>query len=493
MASAPCNFHFPLIIILFLSLQYPQPLVVDGAHDYRAALEKALLFFQGHRSGSLNGVRQDLAWRGDSGLTDGQSEHVNLTGGYYDAGDNVKFNLPMAFTATMLSWSIIDYGKRLGPQLSAARVAVRWATDYLLKCATARPGTLFAGVGDPNKDHACWERPEDMDTDRTAYYVSASKPGSDVAGETAAALAAASVVFRKADPSYSKKLQETAESVMDFANKYRGAYSDSLSPFVCPFYCSYSGYMDELGWGAAWLYRATKDDKYLKMYESFNINDSPNIFSWDNKFAGTYVLLARRSLVNKDPKFNAMNAKAQEFICNILPGSSTQYTPGGLIYKIDGTNLQYVTAITALVTTYAKYMSATHSHTSFKCADRTVTATVLRDLARKQIDYILGDNPMRMSYMVGYGPNFPRKIHHRGSSMPSIHVYRSHINCNDGFQYKDSPKPNPNELTGAIVGGPDSSDRFNDDRNNYGQTEPATYVNAAAIGTLAYFAGAKAK
>lgn len=30
--------------------------------------------------------------------------------------------------------------------------------------------------------------------------------------------------------------------VFDFADRYRGSYSDSLSSVVCPFYCSYSGY-----------------------------------------------------------------------------------------------------------------------------------------------------------------------------------------------------------------------------------------------------------
>jgi hypothetical protein len=28
--------------------------------------------------------------------------------------------------------------------------------------------------------------------------------------------------------------------VFDFADKYRGSYSDSLSSVVCPFYCSHS-------------------------------------------------------------------------------------------------------------------------------------------------------------------------------------------------------------------------------------------------------------
>ncbi len=167
---------------------------------------------------------------------------MDLTGGYYDAGDNVKFNFPMAFTTTMLSWGTLEYGKKMGPQLQDARAAIRWATDYLLKCATATPGKLYVGVGDPNLDHKCWERPEDMDTARYVYSVSPSNPGSDVAGETAAALAAASMVFRKVDPKYSRLLLKTAKNVMQFAMQYRGAYSDSLGSAVCPFYCSYSGY-----------------------------------------------------------------------------------------------------------------------------------------------------------------------------------------------------------------------------------------------------------
>ena len=167
---------------------------------------------------------------------------VDLAGGYYDARNNVKFNVPMAFTTAMLSWSTLEYGKKMGPELESARAAIRWATDYLLKCALATPGKLYVGVGDPNSDHRCWERPEDMDTVRSVYSVSPSNPGSDVAGETAAALAAASLVFRTVDPAYSRLLLRTAQKVMQFAIQYRGSYSDSFGSAVCPFYCSYSGY-----------------------------------------------------------------------------------------------------------------------------------------------------------------------------------------------------------------------------------------------------------
>jgi len=34
-----------------------------------------------------------------------------------------------------------------------------------------------------------------------------------------------------------------------------------------------------------------------------------------------------------------------------------------------------------------------------------------------QADYVLGENPMKMSYLVGYGTHKPSYIHHRGSSI----------------------------------------------------------------------------
>lgn len=71
----------------------------------------------------------------------------------------------------------------------------------------------FEQVGDASKDHACWERPEDMDTPRSVFKVDRNSPGSDVAGETAAALAAASLVFRRSDPTYSKILIRRAMRV----------------------------------------------------------------------------------------------------------------------------------------------------------------------------------------------------------------------------------------------------------------------------------------
>ncbi|KAF9615828.1 hypothetical protein IFM89_026523 [Coptis chinensis] len=164
----------------------------------------------GQRFGNLP-PDQELTWRSNSEISDALAAHVDLRGGYYDTGDNVKFNFPMAFTTTMLSWSSLEYGGRMGSQLGSATGAIRWATDYLLKCATTTPGKLYVGVGDPNADHKCWERPEDIDTVRSVYSISVGNPGSDVAR------AAAYMVFRKVGPLYSKLLLKTSKKVMQFA------------------------------------------------------------------------------------------------------------------------------------------------------------------------------------------------------------------------------------------------------------------------------------
>ncbi|RID44511.1 hypothetical protein BRARA_I01298 [Brassica rapa] len=78
------------------------------------------------------------------------------------------------------------------------------------------------------------------------------------------------------------------------------------------------------------------------------------------------------------------------------------------------------------------------------------------------------------------------RVHHRGSSIVSYKVDRSFVTCRGGYATWFSRKgSDPNLLTGAIVGGPDAYDNFADRRDNYEQTEPATYNNAPLLGVLA--------
>lgn len=57
-----------------------------------------------------------------------------------------------------------------------------------------------------------------MDTQRTVLKIDKNNPGTEVAAETAAALASASLVFRKTDPNYSKVLLKRAIRVPYLTN-----------------------------------------------------------------------------------------------------------------------------------------------------------------------------------------------------------------------------------------------------------------------------------
>ncbi|CAM6084216.1 unnamed protein product [Calypogeia fissa] len=475
---------FRVILVACLLLNLPLTgLVTAETFDYKDALTKSILFFEAQRSGKLP-ANQRVTWRGDSALRDGALANVDLTGGYYDAGDNVKFGFPMAFTLTMLSWGAIEYNNQLSQagELQNVEAAIRWGTDYLLKAHTG-PTELWVQVGNPQTDHTCWERPEDMDTARTVLKVNETFPGSEVVAETAAALAAASIVFKSSDPGYSSTLLNAAMQLFDFADTYRGNFSGA-----CPFYCSHSGYHDELLWASAWLYKAAQMDKYLE----YVINNQYSIgsvseFSWENKVAGVHVLLSKIYFSGED-RLSRYKQLADGFFCYILPSSplrTIKFTPGGLVYVRIGSNTQYGLNAAFLAGVYAGYMAEANID-QFMCGSTAFTRADLIAFSDSQANYILGANPLHMSYMTGFGNNYPLQPHHRGASIVSIHVKPEMVGCGAGFYYwfaRDAP--NANLLTGAVAGGPDPEDGFVDRRSSSSYTEPTTYVNAPMVGLMA--------
>ncbi|CAD6336935.1 unnamed protein product [Miscanthus lutarioriparius] len=484
------------------------PPASSARHDYEDALRKSLLYFEAQRSGRLpHGQR--VAWRDHSGLTDGLEQGVDLVGGYYDAGDHVKFGLPMAFTVTMLSWSLLEYGADVADagELAHALESIKWGTDYFIKAHT-RPHELWAEVGDGDTDHYCWQRPEDMTTSRQAYKVDRDRPGSDVAGETAAAMAAASMVFREHNPHYASLLLHHALQLFEFADKYRGKYDSSIAE-VKSYYASVSGYHDELLWAALWLHRATGRAQYLD-YVVDNADDFGGTgwaiteFSWDVKYAGVQILAARLLLSGEhSPRhretLEQYRAKAEHYVCACLgknaADGNVERSPGGMLYVRQWNNMQYVTSAAFLLSVYSSYLSSSSSSAgggeqqSVTCAaggEAAASAAEVFALARAQVDYVLGSNPRGMSYLVGYGARFPARVHHRAASIVPYKHSKEFIGCAQGFDDWFIRKgANPNVVVGAIVGGPDRRDRFRDQRENYMQTEACTYNTAPMVGMFA--------
>ncbi|KAJ4962530.1 hypothetical protein NE237_022469 [Protea cynaroides] len=463
------------------------PLAID--QKYADALNVAVQFFDVQKSGQL--VNNNISWRGNSALQDGIQEGLDLSKGMYDAGDHIKFGFPLAFTATVLSWAILEYGDHMSAvnQLEPARESLKWITDYLIN-AHPSENVLYIQVGDPDIDHKCWERPETMYEERPLTQVNTSFPGTEVAAETAAAMAATSLVFKTTNSTYSGLLLKHAEQLFTFADTYRGSYSISI-PEVQAYYDS-SGYDDELLWAASWLYQATGDNSYLEYVtvqngEAFADWGNPTWFSWDNKLPGTQVLLSRVNLFGAGAS-NAENDGLQNYqktaeavMCGLLPSSPTatySRTNGGLIWVTEWNSMQQPVASAFLAVLYSDYMLTSQTPT-LDCEGHPFSPEDLRQFAMSQADYILGNNPMKLSYLVGYGNVYPQYVHHRGASIPAS----VDTGCN-GFSWLSSTNPNPNVAIGGLVGGPFFNDSYYDYRNNSMQAEPTTYNSAVVVGLL---------
>jgi hypothetical protein len=98
---------------------------------------------------------------------------------------------------------------------------LKWFTDYFIAAHTAAT-SLVGQIGDGNLDHAWWGRAEQMTMSRPAFSITAGAPGSDLAGETAAALAAASIYFKAmGNASYAATCLTHAQQLLDFAVNYQ--------------------------------------------------------------------------------------------------------------------------------------------------------------------------------------------------------------------------------------------------------------------------------
>ena len=142
-------------------------------------------------------------------------------------------------------------------------------------------------------------------------------------------MAAASMAFKKSDPSYSATLLKHAKSLYTFADKHRDTYTTEITD-AANFYKSWSGFADELAWSAAWLLRATNDSQYKsevdKHFNEFSkqLTGRPLQFGWDDKTAGVQTLMAE---ITGEQKYKTMAQTYCDYIVNTVPKS-----PKGMVY-----------------------------------------------------------------------------------------------------------------------------------------------------------------
>ncbi len=435
-----------------------------GDYNFGEALQKAIFFYDCQRSGKLDKSKLRMNWRGDSGLNDGKDSGVDLTGGWYDAGDNVKFGLPMAYSAAMLGWSIYEYKDAFvkSGQLDYMLDNIKWAADYFIKCHT-KQDEFYYQVGDGNTDHGWWGPAEVMQMKRPSYKVDRSRPGSAVTAETSAALAVTSIIFKEVDPSYSSKCLKHARELFEFADSTK---SDAGYTEADAFYKSWSGFYDELSWAGAWLYLATKDAKYLDKAESYvaEWKTEPQSTavaykwaqSWDDVHYGAQLLLAR---ITGKTVYKESVERNLDFWSGAGNGEKIKYTPKGLAWLDQWGSLRYATTEAFLAYIYSDWDG---------CEAGKVPE--YREFAKSQVEYALGSTGR--SFVVGFGTAPPEHPHHR----------TAHGSWADSQSVPDHHR---HTLYGALVGGPDSSDGYKDEIGNYTANEVACDYNAGFVGALA--------
>lgn len=390
----------PAILLVGMAV-VPAAASVNAAatFNYGEALQKSVWFYDAQRSGRLP-ANNRVAWRGDSATADGQDVGLDLSGGFYDAGDHVKFGLPFEFSMTMLAWGAVENAAayQSSGQMPFLKVNLKWGNDWLLK-AHPQPNVLYGQVGKGDDDHRWWGPAETMAMARPSYKIDASCPGSDLAGEAAAQLAASYLVFSGSDPAYAATLLSHAKQLYTFADTYRGAYSNCITD-AQNFYRSWSGYQDELVWGAIWLYRATGDNAYLAKAEAEypKLSAEPQsqtrsyrwTIAWDDKSYGAYALLAQ--LTGKQQYIADANRWLDYWTVGVN-GQRVPYSPGGQAVLDTWGSLRYAanTAFVALV--YGDWLKA----------QDPARARVYHDFGVRQINYALGDNPRKSSFVVGFG------------------------------------------------------------------------------------------
>uniref|UniRef100_A0A6N2M534 cellulase n=1 Tax=Salix viminalis TaxID=40686 RepID=A0A6N2M534_SALVM len=148
----------------------------------------------------------------------------------------------------------------------------------------------------------------------------------------------------------------------------------------------------------------------------------------DNKFAGAQTLLAKEFYGGKKD-LDKFKSDAESFVCALMPGSGSvqiKTTPGGLLYTRDSSNLQYVTSSSMLLFIYSNTLTVAKV-SGVQCGSAHFSATQIKSFAKSQVDYILGSNPMKMSYMAGFGRKYPTQMHHRAHPSPQSKLSRQRL------------------------------------------------------------------
>ena len=437
-------------LILSINSIVAVPIHAESSNlNYAKALQQSLYFYDANMCGSEVSNKSLLNWRDNCHLIDCnvQSDYgtLDLSGGFHDAGDHVKFGLTQAYTLSMLGLGYYNFADgyiQTGQKIHIENISEYFA-EYLKKCTILDDNNNVIAfcyqVGDGELDHSVWTSPETQTGERPVLFATKENPCTDIVSNTAGALALYSINFNDTQSlEYAKKLYEFAKS-----------NDKEVATIGCEEYYPTTSYLDDLSWASACLYKATEDTSYLDDCKSYlnEANEDYLYSGWCPDWADVWLMTA--TLIED---WSTIENTLDDLI------SDKQYqTTQGFCYFSDWGSNRYNCNTQIIGLIYDKYNNS-DKYTSW---------------AKNQMDYFLGNNDNNTCYMVGYSENSVKYPHHCASSGL------------DDFPDDNDTTPQKNILVGALVGGVDKNDYHRDTTDDYQYNEVAIDYNAGFSGALA--------
>jgi len=453
-------------------------------YNYAEALQKSMFFYEVQQAGKLPEWNQ-VPWRADSMVDEDGKETDYVPGGWFDAGDHFKFTLTNAYSASIMAWGYIQYKDAVDKMGlgETYRNNIQWGMDYVMACDKGG-GSMVGTIGDftgGSTDHNIWcsaevylrkhhlnggdwERPYDV------------IKNASVAALSAACLAEGYIIFKDTQPDKAAQYLEHAKDLFEGADKIRASKDiGGMSGMY-----DTSSWLDDCMYAANWLYIATGDKSYLDKIEKDYIPDFPlesqsttRKYTWGLCWDDTSQAAAM---------LYAMNTGNKEWIEHVshhldywidgYGGKKVDYTPDGLAWLFNWGSARHATT--------TAWLAKLASDTLFK--DDSSLQTKYNDWAKSQMDYVFGDNGLKMSYVLGMGDKQPSAFHHRTASG----IHDDHWNDlgqesggDEGWQTEYA-----HTLYGALVGGPDKSGSYKNSVAQYEYSEVAIDYNAGYTACL---------
>ena len=406
--------------------------------------------------------------------------HVDLSGGWFDAGDFIKFTHTTAYSVGLLYLAQRGLGADAPPDLATE---ARFGQDWLDRAWDPKTGTLYlqVGIGSGNTagtfngDHDLWRLPEDDDAlagrenrylrSRPAFR--ANDPGTrlppNLAGRMAAAFALAAQVDAAGDPARAHRELATAASIFRRAKTAKVTEADVVTALPHAFYPE-SSWRDDLEWGAAELALAgqalgdPRSDEWLRASARWAASYLDHEAGHDTLNLYDTSAVAHADLVRAMRAAPSVSGLAMDEI-GLVDDLRSQLATG--IAHSEGDPF-------AAGAVYDDFDAAAHTFgllaTERLYANLTDQAN-FGAFATRQRNWALGANPWGASLMIGVGTAFPHCPQHVVANL-------------SGSQDGSAPI-----LRGAVVNGPNSADLFSDGLGEFfeeGHTCPPDGVDAYA-------------